>query len=252
MLKDIFYICQFTKQQACEVNLLDDYEAHIDDLRERIGELRLSRVKINPTTQKSKLLDQSKLRKYRKDAAKVDLWLTRCVDTFERDVLDEHPCMVEKWNALKAQSEQTLPSNVRKLERSLTHWKMDEEIPIDRNWIALKAIRRELADADPDSHISGRKIFLYLMDGLPDDFSITRDTLDAQPNLPIAEKLRTLQEKDSETRLSRSEEGSAFVAQSQRFRKGKSSMRIQTTSPRRSRKSSSLYDSDNPGECCVC
>ncbi|KAI0992825.1 hypothetical protein K3495_g15359 [Podosphaera aphanis] len=112
---------------------------------------------------------------------------------------------------------------------------MDEEIPIDRDWIALKAIRRELANADPDSHISEHKPFSYLMDGLPDDFSITRDTLDAQPNLPIAEKLRTLQQKDSEIRLSRSGEGSAFVAQSQRFRKGTSSMRTQTTCERLSR-----------------
>ncbi|KAI0998336.1 hypothetical protein K3495_g9858 [Podosphaera aphanis] len=133
--------------------------------------------------------------------------------------------MVQKWSALKAQFEQTSPSNVRELERSLTHWKIDEEIPIDRNWITLKAIRRELADADPDSHISEHKRFSYLMDGLPDDFSITPDTLDAQPNLPSAEKLRALQQKDSEIRLSTSGEGSEFVAQSQ---------------------------SDDPGECYVC
>jgi hypothetical protein len=83
----------------------------------------------------------------------------------------------------------------------LTSFKLKEDMTIEQGWVQIQDLRRRVVAANPElaPAFTEKQLFNLLLSGLPDDYRITRATLDAQRSLGTYEKLDIL--KDEEEKI---------------------------------------------------
>jgi hypothetical protein len=142
--------------------------------------------------------NQDKREKYEADAAGVLYTVTICIDQFDKDHIDEFKTVQEKWNALRAKYSATLPAINRENLQKLTSFVLEDGVSIENAWTRLHELRRRIVaqDASLKAVFDEKRLFQYLLASLPVEYTVTRDTLDAQPNLSLQERLAMLQAKE--------------------------------------------------------
>jgi hypothetical protein len=258
--KGTFYTCEYTEEEWCAVKTFQD---GVDNVVEGINKIQLTPSSSGTNTPggekqestKGKgleppkaIMNLDKQNTFRKDSAGAFFILLKCIDSFDRELLDEYDDNKAKWTALKSRYSKSRPADVRDYEKALTHWTKDPELSIDNSWTKLKELRRNLIEADPNIRIDQTKLFGYLMNGLPEEYKTLKTVLDAQPNLPIDEKLDVLQRFHEENNV---RDLSALAARVKQSKKSRNRYSSPPPSPR-SRYYSSSSGSDQHFACYTC
>jgi hypothetical protein len=133
---------------------------------------------------------------YKAARAKVLYHITICIEETDKEFIKDFNEINQKWDKLRAKYEQSKPHATREDVRQITHFKLKPDTTIDDVWTKLKEFRRRLVVGNPQlaSGIKDKDLFEFLLDGLPEEYSITRSVLDAQVNLDVHEKLLVLQQ----------------------------------------------------------
>jgi hypothetical protein len=160
-------------------------------------------------------INYEKQKTFIQDSASALFNIRRCIDTFDKNLISECQDNRSKWSALKAKYSKTKPKDVLDFKSEIVNWKLKDRLSIEDSWVQLKKNRRRLAEADQAAKISQSELFGYFLNGLPEEFDPTKDTIDAQPSLDVDQKLDILQrqyEKQTERDLS------ALAARAQKSR----------------------------------
>lgn len=273
--KGVFYTCTETELEYCKRATFTP----LDDIRWGINNLNLVEDSSGVSTPASEAVNKDepqpkapakpippsipdkgmfiavnyeKQEKYRKDAATALRLIRKCIDDFDRELLDDIKTNPKKWTKLRAKYEKITPSEKREKERELVNWVKEQDMSIDDAWVKLTELRREVIRANPDAKIGKDKLFEYLINGLDQEYDDTVNNVDAQPNLDLEEKIDILQRKY--LRLMDSRRGSAYTAKAV-SRKSKFYSPPRRHPPQRESSSSSgsnPYDSDHPLTCYNC
>lgn len=242
--KGWFYTCKYSLLDWCEQATFD--ELSTDFIKLKVSGLTSTGAstpaesdaegdKEKPKAKGEIRINYEKQKTFIQDSASALFNIRRCIDTFDKDLINECQDNRSKWSALKAKYSKTKPKDVRDLKSEIVNWKLKDGLSVEDSWVQLKEKRRRLAEADQASKISQSELFGYFLNGLPEEFDLTKDTIDAQPSLDVDQKLDILQrqyEKQTERDLS------ALAARAQKSRGRR-------YSPPSHRHSSSSSESDN-------
>ena len=104
--------------------------------------------------------------------------------------------------------------------KKLVNFKLEKETSIKDAWTKLRELRRRIGTANPArmALIIDNDLFEYLLRGLPEEYSTTCSTLDAQINLEIPEKLFILQKQQDKLANATSTNPIALVANHKPYR----------------------------------
>ena len=166
----------------------------------------LNKLSLGTSTDKEKetartVLNLGKQKEYRKASARCKLKINQGLDDIDRDFVRVHDDAKTRWDTLKAKYSRTTPQDVRGYLQQITSFKYgknkngeDVDMTIDSAWAILREARRRVNAADPGmaATFGETQLFGFLMDGLPLDFAVTKQALDAQPNLETYEKIDLL------------------------------------------------------------
>lgn len=154
-----------------------------------------------------------------KDASGVIFWL-RQYCSHDHDIIEEQGTPKKVWNALNRKYSKMKASDLRKFEREITSFDRESQAigksPEDY-FAFLKVLRRRFLLLKPEKQesLSNENFFGYLMDGLSGpEWKLTKDTLDAQPNLGCNDKLDILQQVWERTPLVQTVQEGVFFAKS--------------------------------------
>lgn len=134
------------------------------------------------------VLNIEKKKEYLKASAKCKLKINHGLDDIDRDFVRVHSDAKTRWDTLKAKYSRTSPQDIRGLLQQITSFKYrrdkngnEIDMTIDSAWSILREARRRVSVADPSIATTFREtqLFGFLINGLPLEFSITKQTLDA-------------------------------------------------------------------------
>ena len=145
----------------------------------------------------------------------------------------------EIWDALKNKYTKKLPTTSREDIRKFVAYKMKPDQTIENAWTDLRKLSKRIIAAQPQmahfATIEGR--LQQLLASLPDSYSSTRDTIDAQSTLDVDQAIHKLREKEAQ--LKESSETALWANKEKSSRNDRSRDRRHQSKSRRHRSSSS-------------
>jgi hypothetical protein len=155
-----------------------------------------------------------RLEKYAKAESKIRYTITICVDDIDSKLLKEHQFVRNGWDALSAKYLKIRLATAREHQIRLTNYQWEESQTIDNAWIEIKNLRRKVVAANPQfaSTYDESALLQFLLPALPDDYSTTVATLNAQPNLTVQDKLVALRNYEDVLRTTKVEQAKALKA----------------------------------------
>ncbi len=138
--------------------------------------------------------------KYRAGSAKVLYLIMICIGPLDQAFIKPLSDTKAKWDALYAKYSVIKPQEQREDLKKITHFTLAKGKSIEDSWIELMELGGRVVIANPAlaSAYTENTLFEFFLQGLPEDYSITRTTLDAQDHLDMTEKLRILQKCESQ------------------------------------------------------
>lgn len=184
--KRVFYVCERSLIDHCQV-------ASIAELPDAVKELDITdnktvKVRIN-VDKKDKYLED--------EATAIDL-LFRSLSDDDQALIDEYDTAFQFWAYLQKKYTQTDAAAANMYMTMIQTFAFDSESTIVGSWEKLKDYRRKLVSADTDTKgaYKDSALLLVLIRSLPVRFRTTIDTLNAQLNLTVEQKLKFLEEKE--------------------------------------------------------
>ncbi|KAI0991786.1 hypothetical protein K3495_g16401, partial [Podosphaera aphanis] len=196
--KGLFYVCQYEKNEYCakdhvKVRATSD----IEKLTAAVAALHVEAKE--PKLKSQDLLNHNEISiQWEKDSSAVVFWLRQCCQN-DLDLIEDNESPKKIWDALYTKYSRVKAGDLRQLEREITSFNREEQAPgksPEECFAHLKALRRRFLLLKPEKKGSfgNEDLFGYLLDGLTEDeWKLTKDNIDAQPNLDCEEKLDILQ-----------------------------------------------------------
>lgn len=220
--KGLFYVFLHEKQTYCSVTHYSDrVPTDIEILTASVAALHVKKdgkpekLSVNQSSD----LSHERLIQWDKDEFAVIYWLRRCCGN-DLDIIEENDTSKKIWDALFRKYSKVRAGDLWQLEREITSFNRQVQTPgksPEECFNYLKVLRRRFLQQRPEKKDSLRNedLFGYLLDGLvEEEWTLTKNTLDAQPNLETDDKLEILQQLwDSTPSLKRNEED-GFIAKS--------------------------------------
>lgn len=236
--KGVFYVVEQTVSEACRI-------ASVDSLTKGVKKLDLKKDQNSSTSITEGLLNLEKKEKYLRDEATAIDYLFRSLSLDDQALYDEHDTAYDLWSYLRKKYQQTDPTTANEYMTLIQTFTIGDLSIIDA-WDKLKDFRRKLCAADPEAKDTyrDRALLLILIRALPKEFTSTIDTLDAQLDLTVEEKLKRLQTKESRL-VKESKQDQAFVGFN----------RYSQSKPRMNRTRLQASEGDESGytpECYIC
>ncbi|KHJ32231.1 hypothetical protein EV44_g3101 [Erysiphe necator] len=202
--KGVFYVVEQTVSEACRI-------ASVDSLTKGVENLDLKQEQNSSTSRTEGIMNLEKREKYLRDEATAIDYLFKSLSLDDQALYDEHDTAYDLWLYLKKKYQQTDPTTANEYMTLIQTFTIGD-MSIINAWDKLKDFRRKLCAADPEAKDTyrDRALLLILIRALPKDFTSTIDTLDAQPDLSVEEKLKRLQTKESRL-VNESKQDQAFV-----------------------------------------
>lgn len=178
----------------------------IEDISKTMGDLSASGIQ-GSSKGKGKEKEQpywtwnvEKRKEYKAASAKVLYTLSICIDEMDNEYIEDFNTATEKWEALKSKYGKIRPQAQREHVNKLTSFTLEDGMTIEDAWTKIKELRRRVVDANPalKPAFPESQLFELLLAGLPDGYSVTRATLDAQTNLSVQDKLYILQKQEDQ------------------------------------------------------
>ena len=174
--------------------------ASVTPLTEDFTKLDLKDDNVNVTPSfKKPVIDAERQAHYNTASAKVQYQISISIDSLDSDSVRALSTAYEQWDALWNKYNKTRPHENRQDLVKLTTYTLPDATSIEDGWAHVKELRRRIVVANPDmaSAFEEKQLFNIFLAGLPQQFLITVDTLNAQPSLPIDEKLNVLVQRQS-------------------------------------------------------
>jgi hypothetical protein len=158
--------------------------------------------------------DQERKAQYEADEATAWYSVSICLDDLDLMETREKATMKEKWQVLKDKYMKIRPATNRELLAKISQYSLPEDTTISSGWVQIREYRRRLVESNPKltKAYGTDEIFEYFLAGLPDDYDITRQNIDAQPNLDVDDKLDQLYRREDALRIARSKDDTAMAA----------------------------------------
>ncbi|KAI1507677.1 hypothetical protein Ptr86124_013394 [Pyrenophora tritici-repentis] len=136
--------------------------------------------------------------KYLEDEATAIDLLFRSLGDDDQALIDEYDTAFQFWAYLRKKYTQNNATAANMYMTRIQTFTFDSESTIIGSWEKLKDYRRKLvaADADTDGAYKDSALLLILIRSLPTRFRTTVDTVNAQLNLTVEQKLKFLEEKE--------------------------------------------------------
>jgi len=127
----------------------------------------------------------------------------------------------EKWNSLFKKYTEALPTSGRQFLQELITYKMAPDTTIQEAWGKLQSLKDKVIMTNPDlkSAFSTKQVFQLLLQSLPTEYSVIRDSIDAIGGIDSEIGLRRLEDKEAQLKAV----DIALVARKQDKRRGRSS-----------------------------
>ncbi|KAI1559706.1 UBN2 multi-domain protein [Pyrenophora tritici-repentis] len=166
--KKVFYVCEKNLVQHCQIAIA--------------GEL-------TEAMEEDKYLED--------EATAIDL-LFRSLSEDDQALIDEYDTAFQFWAYLQKKYTQTDATTANIYMTRIQTFTFNPGNTIVGSWEKLKDYRRKLvaADADTNGAYKDSALLLVLIRSLPKEFKTTIDTLNAQLNLTVEQKLKFLEEKE--------------------------------------------------------
>ncbi|KAF7566254.1 hypothetical protein PtrM4_145740 [Pyrenophora tritici-repentis] len=136
--------------------------------------------------------------KYLEDEATAIDLLFRSLSEDDQALIDEYDTAFQFWAYLQKKYTQTDATTANIYMTRIQTFTFNPGNTIVGSWEKLKDYRRKLvaADADTNGAYKDSALLLVLIRSLPKEFKTTIDTLNAQLNLTVEQKLKFLEEKE--------------------------------------------------------
>jgi len=184
--KRVFYVCEKSLEEHCQIVTAEDLSDAVKELD--ITDKKTVKVRINV----------DKRDKYLEDEATAIELLFRSLSGDDQALIDEYDTAFQFWAYLQRKYTQTDATAANMYMTRIQTFTFDSESTIIGSWEKLKDYRRKLvsADADTNGAYKDSALLLVLTRSLPKRFGTTIDTLNAQLNLTVEQKLKFLEEKE--------------------------------------------------------
>jgi hypothetical protein len=184
--KRVFYVCERSLEEHCRIATAEDLSDAVKGLD--ITDNKTVKVRINVDKRDKYLEDE---------ATAIDL-LFRSLSDDDQALVDEYDTAFQFWAYLRKKYTQTDATAANMYMTRIQTFTFDPDSTIVGSWEKLKDYRRKLvaADADTEGAYKDSALLLILIRSLPTSFSTTIDTLNAQLNLTVEQKLKFLEEKE--------------------------------------------------------
>ncbi|KAI1516726.1 Retrotran-gag-2 domain containing protein [Pyrenophora tritici-repentis] len=185
--KKVFYVCEKNLVQHCQI-------ATASRLTEAMEELEIAE-----TDKHTKIrVNIEKRDKYLEDEATAIDLLFRSLSEDDQALIDEYDTAFQFWAYLQKKYTQTDATTANIYMTRIQKFTFNPGNTIVGSWEKLKDYRRKLvaADADTNGAYKDSALLLVLIRSLPKEFKTTIDTLNAQLNLTVEQKLKFLEEKE--------------------------------------------------------
>ncbi|KAA8627040.1 Retrotran-gag-2 domain-containing protein [Pyrenophora tritici-repentis] len=185
--KKVFYVCEKNLVQHCQI-------ATASRLTEAMEELEIAE-----TDKHTKIrVNIEKRDKYLEDEATAIDLLFRSLSEDDQALIDEYDTAFQFWAYLQKKYTQTDATTANIYMTRIQTFTFNPGNTIVGSWEKLKDYRRKLvaADADTNGAYKDSALLLVLIRSLPKEFKTTIDTLNAQLNLTVEQKLKFLEEKE--------------------------------------------------------
>ena len=135
--------------------------------------------------------DKDRYAQYEAASAKVQYQISISIDSLDSDSIRTFSTAYEQWQHLWTKYNKTRPHENREDLAKLTTYTLPDGTSVEDGWTQIKELRRRVVTANPSMALAfeEKQLFNFLLAGLPAQFQITVDTLNAQPFLSIDEKL---------------------------------------------------------------
>ncbi|KAI1663808.1 Short chain type dehydrogenase [Pyrenophora tritici-repentis] len=184
--KRVFYVCEKSLEKHCQLPTPGDLSDAVKELD--ITDNKTIKVCINVDMRNKYLEDE---------ATAIDL-LFRSLSDDNQALIDEYDTAFQFWAYLRKKYTQTDATAANMYMTRIQTFTFDSESTIIGSWEKLKDYRRKLvaADADTNGAYKDSALLLILIRSLPTRFRTTVDTVNAQLNLTVEQKLKFLEEKE--------------------------------------------------------
>lgn len=148
---------------------------------------------------------------YRANAAWVSMRIRHNLTETDQDLIEECTTNKDRIAKLKRKYYKTTAVAGNTALKELTQFKMDTNKDIDENWALILRNRRTAHMYSDDTKFSDNITFSFFLEGLTDHYSVTKQTINAQPEVSIETKLQLLQERCAENGSKK--DPKAFIAE---------------------------------------
>ncbi|KAI0993074.1 hypothetical protein K3495_g15110, partial [Podosphaera aphanis] len=196
--KGLFYVCQFEKNEYCSKDHVKiRATSEIEKLTAAVAALHVEAKDPKVKSQDPFSYNEVSIQ-WEKDSSAVVFWLRQCCQN-DLDLIEDNESPKRIWDALYGKYSRVKVGDLRQLEREITSFNREEQAPgksPEECFAHLKALHRRFLLLKPEKKGSfgNEDLFGYLLDGLTEvEWKLTKDNIDAQPNLDCDEKLDILQ-----------------------------------------------------------
>ncbi|KAI1510786.1 Retrotran-gag-2 domain containing protein [Pyrenophora tritici-repentis] len=185
--KKVFYVCEKNLVQHCQIAIAGELTEAMEELE--IAEAdKHTKIRVNIEKRDKYLEDE---------ATAIDL-LFRSLTEDDQALIDEYDTAFQFWAYLQKKYTQTDATTANIYMTRIQTFTFNPGNTIVGSWEKLKEYRRKLvaADADTNGAYKDSALLLVLIRSLPKEFKTTIDTLNAQLNLTVEQKLKFLEEKE--------------------------------------------------------
>ncbi|KAI0999847.1 hypothetical protein K3495_g8351, partial [Podosphaera aphanis] len=195
--KGLFYVCTTDKSEYAAIG--KDAPSHLESLTAAVAALNISKTDGSEPMKRKEQMANDRSFKWERDAAAVIYWLRQCCP-HDNDIIEDEDTPKKAWNSLYAKYSKVNAGELRRLEREITSFDRGSQAPgksPEECFALMKVLRRRFLLQKPEkkSSLSDENLFGYLLDSfIEPEWKLTKDTLDAQPNLGCDEKLDILQQ----------------------------------------------------------
>ena len=190
--KRVFYVCEKGVVEHCQIKTPEGLVESFEEL-EVSGAEKPTKVRLN--------ID--KRNKYLEDEATAIELLFRSLSDEDQALIDEYETAFDLWAYLRKKYTQTDTTAANMYMTKLQTFTFNTDSTILGSWETLKNYRRKLvaADANTNGIYKDHALLLILIRSLPNRFKSTVDTLSAQSNITVEQKIKFLEEKEARDQL---------------------------------------------------
>lgn len=206
--KRVFYVCEKSLEKHCQIAQVGELTDAMEELS--VGEVDKG-VKIRVNVEKKE--------KYLEDEATAIDILFRSLSDEDQALIDEYETAFQFWAYLGEKYSQTDATTANIYMTKIQTFTFSPESTIVGSWEMLKDYRRKLVAADPafNGAYQDSALLLVLCRSLPEAFTTTIDTFNAQLNLTVKQKLKFLEEKEIRNQQKADEQAHAAFRRTDKY-----------------------------------